>query len=520
MSTPERDSQRLDLMLLAAAALGAVLVLARQATYGVGMHWDSVSYVAAARNLLAGAGFREYIGSVYVKPPLYPLLLAVVSVDVLDPRDIAGPVNAALFGLTIFVIGQYLRQRMESSFLVVWAALTIALAWPLAGPAASALASPTFILLVTLTLIHTDAYLAKERTSSLVWAGVFAALAWPTRYLGAALPATVAIVLLLQRGTPPAPRVRRVRRAVGFALLTGAPMALWLVRNRLVSGTFTGPRGGGMLSWREALSAAGEVLRSWAAFDLPLVEWPAVALLGLLPAVALAATCGILVRERWRTRTPSSDWLPCYVFGGFALTYFAALVASLALGATVLPRHFAPLYVPLLLTAAFALDRLLGRSAPQAAAAVITAVLCFYAAGQIEPHAREIRRANTEGLADYANSWWAPSETREWLRRNPLPGLIFSNESVAVYINNDASADASPRYGYLPGTEEHLQRLLAEEAPSGAWVVWFDNVYANRNYEYRRDALRVTPHLAPVAELADGAVFQVRRPDESAPADG
>ena len=516
MSTAERDSQRLDLMLLAASALGAVLVLARQATYGVGLHWDSVSYVAAARNLLAGAGFREYIGSVYVsKPPLYPLLLAVVSVDVLDPRDIAGPVNAALFGLTIFVIGQYLRQRLESRFLVVWAALAIALAWPLAGPAASALASPAFILLITLTLIHTDAYLAKERTSSLVWAGVFAALAWQTRYLGALLPATVAVMLLLQHSTPPAPRVRR---AAGFAALAGAPMALWLVRNRLVSGTFTGPRGGGLLSWREALSGAGEVLRSWAAFDLPLVEWQAVALLGLLPAVALAAACGILVRERWRTRTPSSDWLPCYVFGGFALTYFAALVVSLALGGTVLPRYFAPLYIPLLLTAAFALDRLLGRSAPRAAATVVTAVLCFYAAGQIEPHAREIRRANTEGLDGYANSWWAPSETREWLRRNPLSGLIFSNESVAVYINNDASADASPRYGYLPGTEEHLQRLLVE-APSGAWVVWFDNVYANRNYEFGRDTLRVAPRLAPVAELADGAVFQIGRPDESMSAD-
>ena len=513
-----RESQNLDLMLLAAAALGAVLVLARQATYGVGLPWDAVNFIAAARHVLAGAGFRDYAGYVSVgAPPLYPLLLAVVSVDVLDPLDIAGPVNAALFGLTIFVVGQYLRRRLESRFLVVWAAFAIALAWPLAGLTAYALTGTTFILLVTLTLIHTDAFLAKGKTSSLVWAGVCAALAWQTQYLGGALPAAVAVMLLAQRGARP---TQRVRRAVGFLLLASAPMAVWLARNRLISGTFIGARGSGVLSWPATLSDAGEVLRSWATFDLPLIEWQAVALLGLVPAAVLAAACGVLIRKRWRARTPS-DWLPCYVFGGFAVTYFTALTVSLALGATghdVRPRYLAPMYVPLLLTAAFALDRVLGRAVPQAAAAVVTAVLCFWTAGQIEPHAREIRRANTEGLDGYANSWWAPSETRAWLRRNPLPGWVISNEPIAVYIANDASADGSARFGNLPRAEEHLQRWLAEDA-SDTWVVWFDNVYVNRLYDYGRSVLRATSVLEPVAELADGAVFRVRPSAETAPAD-
>ena len=514
---PEREPGRLNLTLLlaAAAALGTVLVLARQATYGVGLHWDSINYVSVARNLLTGDGFLKYNGHSYVSwPPLYPLLLAVGSGDVLDPLDVAGPLNAALFGLTIFVVGQYLRRRLQSRFLVVWAALTIALAWPLAGLAAYGLTGATFILLVTLTLIRTDAFLTEGRTSSLVWAGVWAALAWQTRYVGGALLAAVAVMLLAQRGARP---VQRVRRAAGFALLAGAPMALWLVRNRLVSGTFTGRPGEGVLSWPATLSGAGDVLRSWATFDLPLVEPQAAALLGLLPAVALAAACASLVRERWRMRwrprTPS-DWLPCYVFGGFALTYFTVLAVSLALGATehhVQPRFLAPLYVPLLLTAAFALDRLLG-PASQTAAAVVTAALCFWTAGQFEPNAREIRRANTEGMDGYAHSSWALSDTRAWLSRNPLPGRIFSNEPIAAYLHNDTSAE----YGDMPRMEEHLLPWQPWLAPLriDTYVVWFDHVWVNRYFNYSRAFLRALPGLEPIAELDDGAVFKaINLPD-------
>ena len=123
-------------------------------------------------------------------------MLAVVSLDVLDPLDVAGPLNAALFGITIFVVGQYLRRRLDSRFLVVWAALAIALAAPLAWLASFGLTGTAFILLVTLTLVHAEAYLAAGKLSSLVWACVWAALAWQTRYVGAALLAAVAVMLL------------------------------------------------------------------------------------------------------------------------------------------------------------------------------------------------------------------------------------------------------------------------------------------------------------------------------------
>ena len=159
-----RRPDRLTLLIAAIAALGVALTLAREITYGAGLHEDSINYVSVARNLLAGAGFYEFTGNAYALwPPLYPLLLAAVSLGVFDPLDVAGPLNAVIFGLTIFVVGRYLRQRLESRFLAVWACLAMALPVPLVEPASWALSASLFILMATLALIQTDKFLTGAK---------------------------------------------------------------------------------------------------------------------------------------------------------------------------------------------------------------------------------------------------------------------------------------------------------------------------------------------------------------------
>ena len=88
-----RRPDGLTLVIGAAAALGAALVLARQATYGALLNLDAVAYVAVARNLLGGDGLVGYAGEVYVTwPPLYPLAMAGASLGVADPIVVAGAI--------------------------------------------------------------------------------------------------------------------------------------------------------------------------------------------------------------------------------------------------------------------------------------------------------------------------------------------------------------------------------------------------------------------------------------------
>src|SRR5512142_3559265 len=90
------------------AVIGIAMVL--QATpEGLGLSDDSIGYIAGARSMLAGNGYREaWLASdqpVTHFPPAFPAVLAFLGLFGLDPLRGARFLNASLFGLNIFVMG-------------------------------------------------------------------------------------------------------------------------------------------------------------------------------------------------------------------------------------------------------------------------------------------------------------------------------------------------------------------------------------------------------------------------------
>ncbi len=235
---------RFTLLLTALALLGMALILARQVNYGVGIGWDSIYYISVARHLLEGEGFVELTNKeLYVAwPPLYPMLLAAASLFVFDPLDVAGPLNAAIFGLTIAVAGHYLRQHIHSRFLIIWACLAIHRSGllsigltliPLTSITYTAISEPLFILFVTLSLLQTDTFLHQGKRSSLLWAAVFTALpglldTLHRPYLAHDHCAADGLVGLLQRNTG---SVTKMKHIAVYTLISVLPIALWILRN-------------------------------------------------------------------------------------------------------------------------------------------------------------------------------------------------------------------------------------------------------------------------------------------------
>lgn len=485
------------------AVVGAALVLARTLNFGVALHADSVIYISVARNLLAGDGFLQVVwGPMTHWPPLYPLLLAVPGFIGLDPHTVAAPINATLFGLTVFVFGRWLLRQLQSRLLAWLGGLAAALSPTLVGEAAWALSETLFILLTTSTLVNIGKFLKDGDRPALFWAAVLTALTCLTRYLGVALVATVALLLILQ---PKAVLSAKMKRCAKYGLISLLPLGLWLLRNHHLSGTFFGPREGEAVhySLSQVLNGVLSGLALWVFPDLPAGRLPAEALAAVLVVgLALSSAIGCLAI------TGRGDFRATYASASFAVIYVGALALSMlvgTIGVGVQPRYLVPIYLPVLFIAFFALDQFVRLAQGKPAlkntlAGAATLWLAYSAALQI----RHVGWALQDGPpTSFNNSKWLNSDVLRHVRKASLDGTIYSNDVLPIYMYNDQPAT----YRYLLEYQDYPQQLseMAEDKPH---VIWFYDWWIGGNYQYNDFDLRFLPGVRVVADLADGLILR------------
>ena len=523
---------RFTMVLAALAVLGAVLVLSRQVAYGVGLGWDSINYISVARNLLAGEGFVQDTfvetteGSLdyTMWAPLYPSLLAASGFLMFDPWDIAGPLNAVIFGVTVFVAGRWLRRRIQSRPLVLMACLAVMLAIPLTRAASYAMSETPFILFTTLSLIWIDKFVLDGKRTDLVWAGVFTALACLTRYIGVTALVAAMPLLLFRPGVA---LLDRVKHCAAYALISLIPIGLWMLRNTLLSGAPTGPKPPSNDTLPEILSATLADLARWALFWLP-SDAVRIAASALTAMVLLALAVAIWrVFFRWMQGGASQQWSSFCLFGGFALVYLGVLLVAqtVTFGEPAGGRYLYPMYIPLLFAGVFTLDKFLvsgrvgalrgnaldlpivrtflrGRKPVSLLTAVIVVAASLWLLGHAPRHARDIWLANGDLGQGFASSKWVDSEVLRYMRDTSIESpRVVSSVPVAVLY-----ATGVREYVYLSQELEAARRKIAS-ASDGDHVVWFRSHTVG--YLYGDGDLRGLPELEVVADLPDGVIFRI-----------
>lgn len=221
--------------------VGAAVMIALS-PHGVHTTPDSFTYLGAADSLAHGRGwtypFGEVGSPVTLFPPLYP---AVLSVPELVGIDVFGWVtwqNAILLAVFTCTVGSGVAIATGGS--VPASALAVSLTY-LGTPTIVAYAriwsESLFFPLVVGILVVLGRFLATWRTPWLIGAAVLTSLSMLTRYAGLSVFVTCCALLLVARARPFLERARMIAIYVGIAL---APSALWVVRNRVRSGTLTG----------------------------------------------------------------------------------------------------------------------------------------------------------------------------------------------------------------------------------------------------------------------------------------
>ncbi len=231
---------RPSLWMLLFAALGITLVLANS-RYGPVLGSDSVVYLGAAENLVAGRGISWLGPEGDIRPlvifaPLYPVVLAAFRALGLPTLAVGHSLSAMLFGLNVALVWLLVERLTRDRGLAALAALTALFSRSFFFLHTGIVSEPLFFLFSLLGLAALWRGAEKPAAHWDLAAAASLGLAALTRYAGILLIAGAGLWLLwVVKGS----LGQRAGRAARFAALAAAPVLIWMMRNRSLGGSST-----------------------------------------------------------------------------------------------------------------------------------------------------------------------------------------------------------------------------------------------------------------------------------------
>lgn len=493
------------------AVAGIIVILTSTAIYGAGITTDSVYYLSSAENLLAGKGYIGFDGKPYVHwPPLFPSLMAILSLSGIDPYTAGRFINAFSFGGIIFLSGILFHRRIKSFWLTISGTLAVLLSTALLKDCTYLWSEPVFIVLLIMFVYCTTQYMEKQRLLFLVLAAVFAALSCLQRYAGLTTIAAGGILILFFNRK--IPLLSRLKRSFLFGLIAILPLCLWMLRNRLISSTNIGYQFGlwpDLFSW--IVVNPLENITPWLVTRQ--LRLPArLIIIGIFLFVLIAAE--IIRRRKMLRQSPDTKIVQVTVI--FCLVYAVFVIAAALVVAEANERVWSPLFVFLILlmlvgieAVAGLLDRFLKK--PSASNLLVSAIiglwLFLYCLPIFQQTASFYHRYGVQGLN---SSLWRNAPLANWLENHRLDGAIFSDAPDTLFFLHRITAELTP-----DKTDDITLFRKKLSSQKTNYLIWYSmNYYRFSRFSRTRMCdlkdLSATFQLEPVIILQDGGVFIIR----------
>jgi len=447
-------------------AIGGIWLLAYSTPFGLGLNDDSIAYIAGARSILNGNGYREAWlasnGPVTHFPPGFPAVLAFIGfVTNLDPVRGARALNGLLFGLNIALTGWVgwciTRSRIAG---ILAAALTL-LSSSLLYIHSRAMSEPLYIFLMLVSFLLLDYYFERSRNYWLVMLGFALGWAYLARYAAVSLLVTMFAALLILHDN----WRKRLTSVMILSLSAFTWILGWSIRNRVVGGSFTNR----VLDWHPINADNWELgIKTFAEFLVPLRSTRKA--LDQIPAlfeiILIVIGLSLLVWTLYKglpyffrpAQNPKPGVLP-FTNALYIIAYMSVLVLTMTLfdpATKFQVRILSPTYISLIL-----LLVTLGTWLWREKKAFWKPVVIAFMAGLLVMSARDQGVAVQDfrkGGDVFAGDRWYASEAIAALKEIPQDVLILSNEPGVIYLYTGRPSGVLPKSE--PGITEIKQPVL------------------------------------------------------------
>ena len=504
-------------ILLALFGLTGAALIWINTPWGIGVGYDSIFYLSAADNLLAGLGLSRLDGYGNVIPlthfpPLYSLSVGGLSFLTGLGTDLVARIFAAiLFGALVGLIGWLIFQYTRSLLACVLGA-TLALVSPVLLDLSFLAMSELLFLVLLLLMIHIlNRYLINEKILYLVIAAGLAALLYLTRYVGISAVALGGIGLLIfgQRSM-----VKRIKDVILFAVISLLPMLVYYVRNWFLTGSMTNRV---ILFHPPTEAQIRQGISTMSAWLIPTrINIYIRSIVMIIFGIAILVLIVLNFQQiRGKTDTQPED-TETMQFVALLLIYAVIYIIMVGLSLTFFDastrlndRILSPLYVIGIVVVLVVIwnSSLLQQNSWGKVG--ITIICVAFIALNFLRGMDVTNNMRIEGKG-FSGRQWRSSETIANLTQLPAEKLIFTNEAFAIYYLVDRPANWIPEnYDPVKGqqAEDYEQRINAMQEEiidrDGALVIFNSisktNVYAPIE--------QLTSRLALLAMGDDGSIY-------------
>ena len=493
-----------------AGLTGAGIIIIFTSRYGIGLSPDSVSYISAARHISEGTGFINYDGYYFVlQAPLYPLLLAAFDkIFLIDPLISAGYLNAFFMGLTVYFSALFLRKKLDSSPLVVLAVLTIIIFFALLKLFLIALSEPLFILLIILYLYFFDFYAEKGNLLSLIIISVVSSLICLTRYAGVIIiPAGLISIIIWGKST----YKEKFGHSAIYLIITVIPSGFWIIRNYILTGTFTGQRALSSYTLTENIQFYFNTVLKW---YMPVQLSTVQLFLYTFILIAVAFSGVVLIYKKRKELTITKQLGPMLLF---ILLYSGLILISSSTTAydRIDNRILSPIMIPMVMLTFAVFDKILKFILKFPKGIIIyvlfIAGLIFWMENQFVNTYGNFEYYTKQIGWEYGSKKWKDNTVIQYLndyKQFGMKYLFYSNVPEAVYILSNREARWSPFKTFYNSPQPiSLNKSLNKiwRVNDKAYLVWFYNV--NRDFLFTLNELQKSVKLEKIVQLKDGAIY-------------
>lgn len=489
-----------------AAAIGYYAIYLFTKYNGIGISPDSIMYTSAARSLHNHGTLTTFNGHAIVDFPIfYPVFLGLTFfISGVDPV-VAGPViDGLLFAGVILISGLLMQHFAAKSIIYKWLVLGAIILSPALLQIYTYLWSETlFIFLVFAFFITFSQYLKTHTYITLVVAALVAGISCITRYAGITVIGTGCLLLLIESAFTYKERWKRI---FTFGAISCSLLIANLVRNRLMTGTGTGPREASVTGFWQNMIYFGGTIVDWVTIPS---EADSVAL-----AVGIFTIVGLMIALWFHTfRKNLNNYLVIAI--AFSLIYglFIVISSTFSRYERINDRLLAPMYIPMIWALTWWIIHMPKRWGPKIKLPIY--ILFGLGALLIEYRLYKVDYQRFDDQCDYGNPGytdddWKDSEITKYMRQHnelfktEVP--VYSDAPEAIYFHTGHKGIKLLPHRYFPKT---VAQFMGQKH---YYLIWYTNLdnpeLINLKYIQQRK------NLKKLQQFADGGIYEYNESDQ------